>query len=138
MLDLALVNVNILYNHAAQKPMKHLDFRLEIIRSLLEGYVARTDCRHFSSTSELPLRLSERPFPKPIPSHSKYGGRHSCEVCRARGQSKQTQYRCKICKVPRHLYPCMAHELSHTVITSAMYSINLFYKILGIHNVPPQ
>ena len=56
MLDLALVNANILYNHAAQKPMKHLDFRLEIIRSLLEGHVARTDRQHFSSTSELPLR----------------------------------------------------------------------------------
>ena len=113
MLDLALVNANILYNHAAQKPMKHLDFRLEIITSLLDGHVARTDRRHFSSTSELPLRLSERPFPEPIPSQSKYGGCHSCEVCRARGQSKQTQYRCKICKVPLHLYPCM--EVYHTV-----------------------
>ena len=77
MLDLVVVNANIQYNQAAQKPMKHLDFRLEIIKSLLEGHVPRTNHWYFSSTSELPLRLSERPFPKPIPSHSKYGGHHS-------------------------------------------------------------
>ena len=83
MLDLAVVNANFQYNQAVQKPMKHLDFRLEIIKSLLEGHVPRTNYQYFSSTSELPLRLSERPFPEPIPSHSKYGGCHSCEVCRA-------------------------------------------------------
>ena len=71
MLDLAVVNanINIHYNQAAQKPMKHLDFRLEIIKSLLEGHVPRTNHRYFSSTSELPLRLSERFFPEPISSH---------------------------------------------------------------------
>ena len=85
MLDLAVVNanINIHYNQAAQKPMKHLDFRLEIIKSLIEGHVPRTNHRYFSSTSELPLRLSERLFPEPISSHSKYCGCHSCEVCRA-------------------------------------------------------
>ena len=42
-LDLAVVNANILYNETAQKPLKHLEFRLELIKSLLEGHVPRID-----------------------------------------------------------------------------------------------
>lgn len=94
-------------HETAEKPLKHLDFRLELIKSLLDGHVPRIDHRLFSSTSELPLRLSERPFPEPIPSHSKYGGCDFFEVCRARGKAKQTQYQCKVCHVPLHIYPCM-------------------------------
>ena len=32
---------------------------------------------------DLPLRLTERPFPEPIPSDTPHGGRPRCEVCRS-------------------------------------------------------
>ena len=33
---------------------------------------------------DLHLRLTERPFPEPIPSDTPHGGRPQCEVCQSR------------------------------------------------------
>uniref|UniRef100_A0A1X7UYH4 PiggyBac transposable element-derived protein domain-containing protein n=1 Tax=Amphimedon queenslandica TaxID=400682 RepID=A0A1X7UYH4_AMPQE len=70
------------------------------------GGVDKNDQRH------LPLRLTEtRPFPEKIPKESQFGGRPTCEVCRAQGKRSQTSYRCKVCKTPLHCHPCM--EIYH-------------------------
>ena len=111
LLDLCLVNAHILYNMNNSKKLTQLDFRIEVGKSLLDGFQSHIS-HHFVST-ELPLRLTERPFPEPVPTDTPYGGRPQCEVCRSRKQKRsQTQYRCKQCKTPLHLHPCF--EIYHT------------------------
>lgn len=102
----------ILYNQAAEKPLNQLDFHLAVIPGLLEGHTKRTDQRHLAPQKELPLRLTEWPFPEPIPKDNQYGGRSNFEVCRARKKRAQTQWQCKVCKTPLHVHPCF--EIYHT------------------------
>ena len=70
MLDLAIVNANILYNQVSSRPLNQLDFRIQIAAALLEGHTSPLDRRHVAPTRELPLRLSERAFPEPIPKET--------------------------------------------------------------------
>ena len=114
LLDVSIVNANILYNQTASKSMTQLDFRVAIISSLLEGHCLKVPQRYYAPTRELPMRLSERPFPERIPSDTAHGGRPRCEVCRARNIRSQTRYQCKVCKTPLHLDSCF--EIYHTVL----------------------
>ena len=76
----------------------------------------REDKRHYNPQRQLPLRLTERPFPGriPISSDSVTKGRPLCEVCRARGIRSQTRYRCKVCHTPLHMEKCF--EIYHTTL----------------------
>ena len=114
LLDLSVVNASILYNIASPKPLSQLEFRLALVAGLLKNHrPAHIDRRHLVPTSQLPLRLTERAFPEPIPTDTPYGGRPQCEVCRAKKiKRSQTQYRCKFCLTPLHSYPCF--EVYHT------------------------
>ena len=115
MMDVSLVNACILYNRdkEGRSRLPLLDFRVAVATGLLEEHLYRTDRRHPAPTIGLPMRLSEtRPFPEKIPKESEYGGRALCEVCRSRGKSSKTTYRCKVCKTPLHCHPCM--EIYHT------------------------
>ena len=67
LLDLTLVKSHILYKAATSSKITQLDFRLSVARSLIEGH-KRPSRRHHISAPELPLRLTERAFPEPIPS----------------------------------------------------------------------
>ena len=95
--------------------MSQMDFRVAIIASLLAGHSPKTPQRYYAPDRELPMRLSERPFPEKITSDTTHGGRPQCEVCRARKKGRrQTQYQCKICKTPLHVNSCF--EIYHTVL----------------------
>ena len=73
LLDLSLVNANILYNSVSTKPLTHMEFRLAVATSLLEGHTPTTH-HHFAAPSrDLPLRLTERPFPEIIPNSHHMG-----------------------------------------------------------------
>ena len=112
LLDLSIVNASVLYNIVNTKQLTQLEFRVEVANGLLEGYTRRQP-RHFTVSQELPLRLTERPFPEKVDTDTPHGGRPRCEVCRARGKKRsQTKYRCKVCKVPLHLEDCF--ETYHT------------------------
>ena len=113
MLDLALVNAHILFNATNEAKKTQLEFRIAVAEGLLRDY-ERLSVRHYTAPQvSLPLRLSERAFPEPIPKDTPSGGRPQCEVCRAQKKKRsQTQYRCKLCHVPLHLYPCF--EVYHT------------------------
>lgn len=102
--------------HSSDRRMSQLDFRLSIISSLLEGHVPREDKRRYAPERNLPLRLTERPFPERIPvsTDSTTKGRPLCEVCRARDIRSQTRYRCKVCHTPLHMEQCL--EIYHTVL----------------------
>ena len=66
LLDVTLVNSHILYKVATQKKMTQLDFRLSVAKSLTEG-LERPHHRHHPPAPQLPLRLTERAFPEPLP-----------------------------------------------------------------------
>ena len=110
LLDLTLVNSHILYKAATSSKMTQLDFRLSVARSLIEGHERPSQCHHISAP-ELPLCLTERAFPEPIPD----GKRADCKVCsiRGAGQCHQTGYRCKLCHTALCLYP--RFERYHTL-----------------------
>ena len=112
LLDLSIVNASVLYNIVNTEQLTQLEFRVEVANGLLEGYTRRQP-RHYTVSQELPLRLTERPFPEKVDTDTPHGGRPRCEVCRARGKKRsQTKYRCKVCKVPLHLEDCF--ETYHT------------------------
>ena len=94
LLDLVLVNSHILYREATESRISQLDFRLAVARSLVEGYTRPQHRHRHPSTPELPLRLTERAFPEPIPGNE----RIDCVVCsnRGAGQRHTTGYRCKL------------------------------------------
>ena len=115
LLDVSIVNANILYNMVAEKPLPQLDFRLSLVAELL-GHQPPVDRRHSAPTTVLPMRLSERGFPEPIPKNTHYGGRPQCKVCKDQGKKRsQTQYQCNICKTPLHVHPCFKdhHTKNH-------------------------
>ena len=110
LLDLSLVNSHILYKAVTSSRITQLDFRLSVAKSLLEG-LERPRQRHHEPSPQLPVRLTERAFPEPIPG----GKRADCKVCSVRvaGQRHQTAYRCKLCHTPLCMYPCF--ERYHTL-----------------------
>ena len=66
LLDLSLVNSHILYKAVTSSRITQLDFRLSVAKSLLEG-LERPRQRHHEPSPQLPVRLTERAFPEPIP-----------------------------------------------------------------------
>ena len=111
LLDLALVNSYILYKAVTKsKKIKQLQFRVSVAKSLTEG-LERPHHRHHPPELDLPIWLTERAFPEPIPD----GKRADCKVCSVRGagQRHETGYRCKLCHTPLCLYPCF--ERYHTL-----------------------
>ena len=69
-----MVNASILYNIASPKPLSQLEFRLAVVAGLLKDHhPAHMDKRHLVPASQLPLRLTERAFPEPIPTDTPYG-----------------------------------------------------------------
>ena len=115
LLDLSIVNSHILFKAATGSKMTLLDFRSSVAMSLLEGLERPRNC-HVVSATELPLHLTERAFPEPIPDK----GRVDCKVCsdRSVGQCHQTGYRCKLCNTALHLYLCFGryHTLKNYTI----------------------
>ena len=111
LLDLCLVNANILYNLNSEQ-ITHMDFWLSVAKGLLEGHNPLTDRRISAPMRDLPLCLTEKPFPEKIPRDTQYGSCPLCEVCRSRNKRSQTRYRCKVCKTPLHVENCL--EIYHT------------------------
>ena len=110
LLDVAIVNSHILFRSVTGSKLSQLEFRVAVAKGLMEG-LERPRPRRSAGTQALPLRLTERPFPEPVPD----GKRPDCAVCsdRAAHRRHQTGYRCKICHTPLCLYPCF--ERYHTL-----------------------
>ena len=110
LLDLSIVNSYILFKTATGSKMTLLEFRSSVATNLIDGLECPRK-RHVASAPELPLRLTERASPEPIPDK----GRVDCKVCSDRrvGQRHQMGYRCKLCHTVLCLYPCF--ERYHTL-----------------------
>eukprot|EP00731_Ephydatia_muelleri_P013981 Em0007g1291a len=79
LLGLSIVNASVLYNIVNTKQLTQLEFRVEVANGLPEGYTRRQP-RHFTVSQELPLRLTERPFPEKVDTDTPHGGCPRCEV----------------------------------------------------------
>ncbi|KAL5515954.1 hypothetical protein EMCRGX_G001206 [Ephydatia muelleri] len=111
LLDLSIVNASVLYNIVNTKQLTQLEFRVEVANGLLEGYTRRQP-RHFTVSQELPLRLTERPFPEKVDTDTPHGGRprEECDGkhCQSSGQlltrCPNVVKECCIAPVAKQLY----------------------------------
>ena len=110
LLDVAIVNCHLLFKSVTGSKLSQLDFRVAVAKGLMEG-LERQRPRRSAGTQALPLRLTERPFPEPVPD-SKRPDRAVCSD-RAAHKRHQTGYRCKICHTHLCLYTCF--ERYHTL-----------------------
>lgn len=112
-LDLAVLNSYIIYKIKTGKKPQLGEFRLNLIRQLLQEFTPErpntTGGR--KSKDPAPLRLSARHFPDVIPStEKKEKPRRACHVCRwttiGQQRRKDTTWMCRECDVPLCLPEC--------------------------------
>lgn len=119
LLDLAMWNAFVLYQKSGGV-MDSLDFRLEVIKLIIEKYkVTSTSRSGRPSVVPTPLRLSARHFPAFIPpTEKKENPTRQCYICSkkkdANGKKirKETRYMCSNCDVPLCVIPCF--RIYHT------------------------
>jgi hypothetical protein len=106
-IELALLNAFVLMKESDPK-CRLLRFRLDIIRSLLNGVQVR-----INQAIQVPNRLEGRHFPAEIPpTEGKQRPTRKCLVCAAQKHRKETRYICKTCIKPLCVVPCF--ETYHT------------------------
>lgn len=76
LIDVTLVNSHRFYKTATSSHMTQLDFKQEVTKSLVEGHEWSHHRQH-SPAPNIPLFLTERAFPEPVPE----GKRQDCKVC---------------------------------------------------------
>ena len=76
MLDVSMLNAYILYKEKKQVTLQFTDFRLQVIRQILDKYGSQRDPRRGRPSTDKPLRLTARHFPS-LTS----GGKRRCIVC---------------------------------------------------------
>lgn len=123
-LDVTVYNSYILYKLKTGQKLRLVDFRLNLIRQLLEEYMnTRTPPRGgrpstASPVTPDPLRLTGRHFPEPVPSTAtKKTPQRQCFVCKHTGKRPQkrrdTRWFCSLCNVGLCVFPCFQDY--HTV-----------------------
>jgi hypothetical protein len=123
LLDVTMLNAMYLYQVQSGKKPQMLDFRLQVIRQLIEKYsLPRLNPRGGRpSIHESPLRLTERHFPAPVPQTASQGSRtqRRCHVCqhtkKRESKRKDTRFMCVQCDVALCVDPCFReyHTLLH-------------------------
>src|ERR1700722_8913503 len=98
MLDVSMLNAYIPYKEKKQVALQFTDFRLQVIRPILDKYGSQRDPRRGRPSTDKPLRLTARHFPS-LAS----GGKRRCIVCsttvkRPKKQSR-SRYECSDCNV---------------------------------------
>ena len=123
LVDVVVLNSYNLYLTATGEKPPLKEFRLNLVRQILEKYgnpdrVPNGGRR--SDNSTMPLRLTARHFPDVLPStEKKKYAMKPCFVCnhtkRKVKKRKDTRYQCKECDVPLCLIPCFKeyHTMSN-------------------------
>jgi hypothetical protein len=114
--EVALVNSNIVYcvdkEAKEEKPITPRAYRMAVIDGLLEGHIKRAGKPGRRISGEAPARLTER---HTIGQFRNRKHKPDCVVCSNRTKRgwkrKQTNYKCKQCKLPMCYIPC--HEIYH-------------------------
>ena len=115
LLDVSLYNACVLYKLQTREKIALSDFRLKVVRALLEEFgTQKLDSRGRPSI-ETPVRITARHFPSKVESSN--DGRRRCFVyshtTRGPKQETKTSYECKECNVGLCLVPCF--EVYHTL-----------------------
>lgn len=123
LLDVSVLNSYLIYQVKTGKKPQLSEFRINLIRQIIEEFkITRSSPKGGRpSTSETPLRLSERHFPVPVPTTpgGKKNRQKQCRVCsqtKRRPQKRtDSRYMCEQCDVGLCLNPCFAdyHTLKH-------------------------
>ncbi|XP_065302057.1 piggyBac transposable element-derived protein 4-like [Dermacentor albipictus] len=119
LLDITILNSNLLQITASGKKRSMADFRLELVRQLIEKYHEGNSKPKGGrpSKGEDPTRLTARHFLSLIPpTTAKQNPTRVCRVCantqHRPKQRKESRYLCSSCQVPLCVVPCF--EEYHT------------------------
>lgn len=114
-LDITVLNAHILYNIQTGKKIQLLQFRLNLVRQLLEEFSPTRNPskggRRSANMTPSPLRLSARHFPSPVPSTAtKSKPQRQCYVCKhttkGKKHRKDSRWMCVECDVALCIFPC--------------------------------
>ena len=115
LLDVSLYNACVLYKLQTGEKIALSDFRLKIVRALIEEFGAQKLDTRGRPSIESPVRITARHFPSKVESSN--DGRRRCFVCshttRGPKQETKTSYECKDCNVGLCVVPCF--EAYHTL-----------------------
>ena len=115
--DISLYNACVLYKLQTGENIALSDFRLNVVRALIEEFGAQKLDSRDRPSIETPVRITARHFPSKVESSS--DGRRRCFVCshttRGPKQETKTSYECKECNVGLCVVPCFEayHTLKH-------------------------
>lgn len=107
--DIAVHNALVLYNHLhPEKQMRHLHFRLAIVKELIAQHCEMREKSKQSRAHEIiPSDFSRMHCPTDIESKTAAIKWKRCVVCYSQGVRKETKYMCKECdNVPLCAAPC--------------------------------
>jgi hypothetical protein len=116
-LDISLYNASVLYKLNTGEKIALSDFRLNVVRTLIEEFGAQKLDSRGRPSIETPVRITARHFPSKVESSN--DGRRRCFVCshttRGPKQETKTSYECRECNVGLCVVPCFEayHTLKH-------------------------
>jgi hypothetical protein len=108
----------VIFNEVTGKNVSSLDFRVELVRQMLEKHKAnrKPSSRGRPRKYEPPTRLTERHFPTQIPPTEKK--KYPARVCRICPGRNETRWECVLCgNVPLHNKKCFEKYHKETVKT---------------------
>ncbi|CAF1017113.1 unnamed protein product [Rotaria sp. Silwood1] len=119
MLDLSVYNSYLLYKINTKKKRKFVDYRLQLIREILQTYSVPKPTIGRPALTNLPTRLTGRHFPSLIPqTTNKENPQRKCVVCahtdRRPRRRTDSRYICEDCDVALCVVGCF--EEFHTLL----------------------
>lgn len=108
LMDMAIFNCYAAYKNCQLLEMSFYDFKLKLVKQLLERYAIDKPRLGRRPSDPLPQRLTARHFPDNIPQveSSKQKTRRDCIVCSSQKKRQKTFYMCLECNVPLCVTPC--------------------------------
>ncbi|CAF1034879.1 unnamed protein product [Didymodactylos carnosus] len=98
LLDLSMLNAYILYKEKKHVTLEFTDFRLQVIRQIIDKYGTQRNSRRVRPSADKPLRLTARHFPSLTG-----GGSRRCIVCSTTSKRpkkrSRIKYECSDCNV---------------------------------------
>jgi hypothetical protein len=120
LMDLSILNAYILFKLKHSKTIPFGDFRIQLIREIIERYGQPKGPTGRPTIGDNPIRLTARHFPSLVPSTStRKAAQRYCVVCshtsRREKKRTDTRYQCDICDVGLCIIDCFEdyHTLKH-------------------------
>ncbi|CAF3266116.1 unnamed protein product, partial [Rotaria sp. Silwood2] len=103
-MDLSTLSAYMLFKVKHKKPIEFSDFRIELIRQLIERCAQPKNLIGCPTIGDNPIRLTARHFPSLLPPTATVKmARRSCIICshtsRREKKRTDTRYQCGVCNV---------------------------------------